>query len=550
MGSLQELGIDLDSMTDPKIKQAMVLLFNLIEDLSSQNTTLREENQKLRNEIALLKGEQGKPDIQGKNQKQAGDISSEQERREPGKERRKKSSKNEHLEITRTEVIQADTTQLPQDAQFKGYETVIVQDLVVRAEVIAFKKAVYYSPSLKKTFTADLPGGYQGTFGPHVKALIILLKTVGNMTEPKIAELLTSFSLLISPASIDRILTHRKEHFHQEKEEIFQAGLQSSSYQHIDDTSCRVNGENRSTQIVCNPWYSAYFTREKKDRLTILEILSGKLTYLFNQETATLLTLLRISPKLQKKLLAGIPKETVLSKEHITKFLEPYHLNALQTTRILEAAAISSYHAQTGQPIIELLMADDAPQFKHLTKELALCWVHDGRHYKKLHPVIASHREILTSFLTHYWEFYRKLLAYKAGPTPVLAFSLSEAFDLLFSTHTDYWELNERIAKTKAKKAQLLLVLQHPELPLHNNPAELAARAQVRKRDVSLQTRTPEGTKVQDTFLTIVETAKKLKVKLYDYIFDRITETYSLPSLARLLLDKSVAQNTALVALP
>ena len=72
----------------------------------------------------------------------------------------------------------------------------------------------------------------------------------------------------------------------------------------------------------------------------------------------------------------------------------------------------------------------------------------------------------------------------------------------------------------------------------------------MRKRDVSLQTRTPEGTKVQDTFLTIVETAKKLKVKLYDYIFDRITETYSLPSLARLLLDQSVAQNTALVALP
>jgi hypothetical protein len=72
----------------------------------------------------------------------------------------------------------------------------------------------------------------------------------------------------------------------------------------------------------------------------------------------------------------------------------------------------------------------------------------------------------------------------------------------------------------------------------------------VRKRDVSLQTRTPEGTKVQDTFLTIVETAKKLKVKIYDYIFDRITETYSLPSLASLILDKSVSQNTAIVALP
>jgi hypothetical protein len=243
MGSLQELGIDLESMTDPKIKQAMVFLFNLIEELSSENTTLREENQQLRNEIALLKGEQGKPAIQGKNQKPAGDISSEQERREPGKERRKKRSKHEHLEITRTEVIPADTTKLPQDAQCKGYDTVIVQDLVVRAEVIAFKKAVYYSPSLKKTFTADLPGGYQGAFGPHVKALILLLKTVGNMSEPKIAEVLTSFSVLISPASIDRILTQRKEHFQQEKEEIFQAGLQSTSYQHIDDT--RLAGQRR-----------------------------------------------------------------------------------------------------------------------------------------------------------------------------------------------------------------------------------------------------------------------------------------------------------------
>ena len=537
-------------MTDPKIKKAMALLFNLIEDLSSENSTLREENQQLRNEIALLKGEQGKPQIQGKNQKAAGDISSEQERREPAKERRKKRSKHEHLEITRTEVIQVDTTQLAEDAQFKGYDTVIVQDLVVRAEAIAFKKAVSYSPSLKKTFTADLPAGYQGAFGPHVKALILLLKTVGNMSEPKIAEVLSSFSLLISPASIDRILTQRKEPFHQEKEEIFQAGLQSTPSQHIDDTSCRVNGENRSTQIVCNPWYSASFTREKKDRLTILEILSGKLTYLFNHETETLLTRLGISTKLQKKLLAGIPKETVLSHEQLTPLLEPYHLNARQTTRILEAAAMSGYHAQTGQPIIEILMADDAPQFKHLTKELALCWVHDGRHYKKLHPVIPSHRELLSTFLTHYWEFYHKLLAYKAGPTPLLAETLSQAFDLLFSTHTDYRELDERIAKTKAKKAQLLLVLQHPELPLHNNPAELAARAQVRKRDVSLQTRTPQGTQVQDTFLTIVETAKKLKVKLYDSLVDRITETYALPSLASFLLEKSGAQTTALVALP
>ena len=48
---------------------------------------------------------------------------------------------------------------------------------------------------------------------------------------------------------------------------------------------------------------------------------------------------------------------------------------------------------------------------------------------------------------------------------------------------------------TYTKKTSLLLVLDHPELPLHNNDSELAARARVRKRDVSLQTRTSEGTR-------------------------------------------------------
>jgi hypothetical protein len=117
---------------------------------------------------------------------------------------------------------------------------------------------------------------------------------------------------------------------------------------------------------------------------------------------------------------------------------------------------------------------------------------------------------------------------------------LSKEFDKLFATHTDYEALNDRIAKTEAKKSELLLVLTYPELPLHNNPAELGARAQVRKRDVSLHTRTLEGTRVQDTFLTIVETAKKLKVNIYDYILDRVSQTYYLPSLASIIQKKAL----------
>ena len=82
-------------------------------------------------------------------------------------------------------------------------------------------------------------------------------------------------------------------------------------------------------------------------------------------------------------------------------------------------------------------------------------------------------------------------------------------------------------------------VLILPELPLHNNAAELAARAKVRKRDVSLQTRTDEGTRANDTFMTIVQTAKKLGVSVYDYIFDRVSNKFKMLSLAKLIREKN-----------
>ena len=83
------------------------------------------------------------------------------------------------------------------------------------------------------------------------------------------------------------------------------------------------------------------------------------------------------------------------------------------------------------------------------------------------------------------------------------------------------------------------MVLKHPQLPLNNNDAELGAIAQVRKRDVSLHTMTEDGTKANDTFLTIVQTAKKLGVSAYEYIFDRVSKRFRMPSLAELIRAKS-----------
>ena len=97
---------------------------------------------------------------------------------------------------------------------------------------------------------------------------------------------------------------------------------------------------------------------------------------------------------------------------------------------------------------------------------------------------------------------------------------------------TGYRALDERIEKTRFKKASLLLVLDHPEIPLHNNPAELGARQRVRKRDVSFGPRTPDGAKAWDTFMTLTGTAKKLGVSIYHYLQDRVSGAFELPDLA------------------
>jgi len=75
--------------------------------------------------------------------------------------------------------------------------------------------------------------------------------------------------------------------------------------------------------------------------------------------------------------------------------------------------------------------------------------------------------------------------------------------------------------KTRAKKTSLLLVLKHPELPLHNNASELGVRRRVRKRDVSFGPRTDGGRRAWDTFMTLAETARKLDVSFYAYLHDR-----------------------------
>ncbi len=535
-------GFDPNQIQDKNIRQAIIELLNLVEELKSENVALREEVQRLRDENNRLKGEQGQPDVKPNQAKKKQDHSSEKERRRPKKWG--KGSKVDKIEIDREEKLVVDKRALPADAQFKGYEPVVVQDIQIKTDNVRFWKEKYYAPSTGKSYLASLPTGYEGEFGPGLRSLVITLYYASGMTEPKIIEFLSHFNISISAGQISNMLTKNNEVWHTEKDEIYKAGLGSSSWQHIDDTSTRVDGQNHHCHVMGNPLYTAYFTRPRKDRLTIIEILQNvsESLFLLNEQTVGWLETFAV-PKWTRRTIAQWPHHVLLSYAQFETLVNTHlqRLNEQQQARVFEAAALSAYHTQTVMPIVPLLLSDDAPQFKSITDQLALCWVHEGRHYKKLTPFLDYHHQLLADFQTKFWALYHKLQRYRASPSPQQATVLSAAFDTLFSTMTGYDALDQRIAKTKAKKDNLLMVLSHPEIPLHNNPAELGARQRVRKRDISFGPRTSDGTASWDTFMTLVATAKKLKVSFFAYIHDRVSGANALPSLSEIIKQRSPA---------
>ena len=450
--------------------------------------------------------------------------------------------------MDRDQIVPIDSTRLPPDAEFKGYDPVVVQDLVIHTDTIRFLKEKYYSPAQAQTYLAELPQGYAGEFGPGIKASVLVWYHGMNSSEPKILEFLQQVGLHISAGQLSNLLIQKHDAFHQEKTALYEAGLRSSRYQQTDDTTTRVNGVNQHCHVVCNPLYTAYFTLDKKDRLTVLDVLrnGAPRVYRLNAPAYAWLAPFGLSASSVAKLQA-LPQDQDLSEAEFTRGLAEQlpQLGPQQRKHILEAAAVAAYHQQTAWPVVNTLVCDDAGQFKGLTESLGLCWVHDGRHYKKLEPVVAVHRQQLDTFRGQYWTFYDQLLAYQAQPNPERAGQLSHAFDELFSTVTTYTALDERIAKTQAKKTELLLVLEHPEIPLHNNLAELGARQRVRKRDVSYGPRTSAGKQAWDTFMTLSATAKKLGVSFYQYIYDRVSGTLQMPSLADLITQQAEQRQLA-----
>jgi Transposase IS66 family len=532
--------INLDAISDLATREVVRQLLNIIEAQAAEIATLRAENQQLRDENARLKGGSGKPKLKPSVPPPT-DHSSEAERhtRTP----RGKPKKNQTLSVTREERRVVDPALLPPDARFNGVRESIAQNLIFQVEVIRFLREEWFVPSTNTTILAPLPPGYRGGFSPSIQTLVPALgHDTSNVSQPALLHFLRTMGVSVGAGTVARLLADSTGRWAEEADAIHQAGLSSGPWVATDQTATRVSGQNEVCHVVGNALFTSYHTRPGGTRQDVLAVLWGQeLCFRLNDEAVAWLERTSLPAPLRTRLVAALPWERDLTRAELAERLHTagIRLGRQQLQQLGDALAVAAYHAQTSVPIVEWLLSDDATVYDHLSAGHGLCWVHDWRHYAKLRPVVASHLRALQEYRSDYWELYRGLLRYRGSPSEAERVRLSEAFDRLSRRETGYDALDERIRKTADKREQLLAVLSLPDIPLHNNDMELAARRRVRKRDVSFGPQSRAGARAWDTFQTIAATAAKLGVGLFHYLRDRLVSPETTPSLAERIAERS-----------
>ena len=238
---------------------------------------------------------------------------------------------------------------------------------------------------------------------------------------------------------------------------------------------------------------------------------------------------------------AGSVRKVFAADQDWEKQLDQWQISAAEPRRLVTEAALWAsllkHHLYTDLTIL----SDDAKQFQVLGLLHALCWVHAERHVAGLIPLSDTDRAAHTAARDDSWTFYQRLKSYRTQPTATERETLQRKFDRLFQQSTGWTELDEALRKLHDRKERLLLVLEHPQIPLHNNLSENDIRQYVKKRKISAGTRSDLGRRCRDTFLSLKTTCRKLGYRFWSYLLDRLQGVCNIPSLADSIRQRATA---------
>lgn len=512
-----------------------------VQELLRTIAELQEENRKLREEIDRLKGvppkPQRKPSMLGQDQPPQSGSGKKAKRKKrkgkrPGSTKRKKTSQL-HIDI----IVPCVPENLPEGAVRVSCRDWIVQDLEVRSHNICYRREVYQLPD-GTLVAGQLPEHVQGHFGATLQSFVLYQHYHNQVTQPLIHEHLLDLGVDISSGQVDRILHHGHEAFAAEKESLLKAAREVSKHFHTDDTSAKHRGKNGHTTVISNDFFASFTTSDSKSRVNFLEILRSPLEdYVIGPDALFYMEchgLPRRDLK-QLELVFGPEGLVIEGADAWEKQLDAWAFTSLETRRIVTEGALFGcllgYDLYVHQPII----SDDAGQFKILGYMHALCWLHAERNVARVVPMNQREHNILQRVRSSIWKYFQSLKAYRKAPTARKKRHLQRRFDELFLKPTGFVELNEALSRIHAKKEELLLVLEYPELPLDNNMAERDLRQWAKLRKVSSGTRSDLGRKCRDIFLSLRATCRKLGVSFWQYLQDRKKKLNSISPLSELI---------------
>jgi hypothetical protein len=498
---------DIDALSVDELKE-------LVLWLAERDAVREAEMAVLREEIARLKGLKGRPKIRPSGMEPATDR---QRAGGTGDKRRRGGAKRV---VSEERVI---TMSPPPGSRFKGYESYVVEDLVVRAATIRYRRQRWRTAA-GETIVAPLPPGVRGHVGAELHRYVLALYHQGRMTVAGLLAHLDGLGVSLSKRQLVRLLIAGQEPFVDEAREVLRAGLETAAWISVDDTGARHKGANAVCTQIGNDHFAWFATTGSKSRLNFLDLLrAGHADYVVNDAALAYMRKRNLAGPLIARLQACETKRFA-DDAAWTAHLDRLGLSGLAVTP--DPVRIATEGALWGSVLAHrfladaVIVSDDAGQFN--VGRHALCWVHAERLIHKLHTFTDRQRRAVEGIRARIWKLYADLKTYQLKPSPRHKADLTRRFDALFTTRTGYVTLDRQLRRLHANKQELLAVLDRPEIPLHTNGSENDIRCQVIRRKISAGTRSETGRQCRDGFLSLMKTCQKLHVSFWVYLGNRL----------------------------
>lgn len=527
-------GPAIDSLAELSLEQLREVVAELISEvgrlradnaaLRTENAALREENVALKAEIVVLKDEiarlKGLPPRPPVKPSKPSGMDKATEPKASRAKRRRRGAKRDSGRISREETVTAD---VPRGSRFKGYQTMVVRDLVLSAEVVRYRRERWVTPS-GETIVAPLPAGIVGGWGANLRRFVLACHIQGQVTTERLTALLTEMGVDISKRQVVRLISNHLDAFASEERAVLHAGLATARWVTVDDTGARHANRDGYTTQIGDHRFTVFRTGASKSRAAFLATLrAGRSDYIINDQALAYMRDRNLAGPVIDSL-ASASDKVFADRTAWAAHLAALGLDQLEVTpepvKIATEGAMWGAIRHHGFLANAVIVSDDAGQFR--VGDHALCWVHAERLVHKLVPATPDQRQAVELVRQLIWWFYRDLKSYQKAPCPRRAAALRARFDRIFRRRTGYVLLDRLLARLHRRKHELLRVLDRPEIPLHTNGSESDIRAFVTKRKISGGTVSEAGREARDIMLGLMKTCMKLGVPFFTYLGDRL----------------------------